>query len=172
MPAIPVIAAVGAGIAAATSVTGTIISGVAGSKAAKASEAVGASNAAILRRRAENQRRVMGFELGQFDEQAGRFVGAGDLAAAGAGIETGGSVAMGRRETIQNLAADRENLWAQYDVQIQETLAEAAQQEQFGSAAGDIGGLQTVAGALQGTTQALGYTGEFLQTGQTAGWWG
>lgn len=63
-------------------------------------------------------KRVMGYEMEEFQQQGGRTLGAIDAMTAAAGIEATGSAALAREESVSNLVTDQANLRAQYQSQM------------------------------------------------------
>lgn len=133
MPAAAVFAIVGA--AAATA--GAIDSKVRADKLSDQAREIGEKNAQILERQADQGRKVMGHQLGQFDRQAGQFTGTQTAAVSSAGVTQGGSASALRTDSIQNLKTDRTNLYDSYQNKIDEIGAKATLARDTGSMQAD-----------------------------------
>ncbi len=143
-----------------------IAGGISGKKAANKNAALatkmGEENAGILERQAEQGQKVMGYQLGQFDTGAGKFLGSQTAAVASSGIKMGGSAAYGRSDSIKNMRTDRTNLFDSYQNKIDELNLKAKYSRENGASQGDVlksqgnanlwsgigGGLSSFAGAF------------------------
>lgn len=145
-----------------------IASGVAAKKSKDAAIKQGNDNSDVLLGRADQTEKVMGFKLGDFDKNAGRFLGSTDAAISSAGIEGTGSSKMSRDESVNNLVSDRENLFDNYAMQASELRNQARLSRENGAAAGDIAAWQGVSNVSSGVSQMAS---GFNDLGSAASWW-
>lgn len=161
----PVTAAV---VGIVTGIGSAVAGGVARGKQKKAAEKQGDDNAKILEGRADQTEKVMGFKLGDFDKNAGRFLGSTDAAISASGVEGTGSTKMSRDESVNNLVSDRENLFDNYAMQASELREQARLQRENGAAAGQIAAWQGVADVSSGISSI---TNSVNDLGSAKDWW-
>ena len=118
-----------AGVAAVAAGTMSIVGGAKANRAAKdqaaAARELGEENAQVLERQAEQGKKVMGFELGQFGRQANKFSGTQAAAMGSGGIASGGSANLIKATSATNLKRDRTNLYDTYQNKIDELYNQA-----------------------------------------------
>jgi hypothetical protein len=167
----PVVAAVAGVVGAVASIGGGIAQASANKKASKANVSMHKQNAMEYLEQAERGNKIMGYQLGQFDTNAGRYMGQGEAAVAASGVELSGSAYESKRESITNLSADRYYLWEDYDNKIKTLKKKAVQSEEAAKTQAEIGSVQ-LAGDIFGTVAAAGQgVATVGVAGTNAGWW-
>ena len=169
--------AAAAGLASAgTAIGGAIHANQAAKKNAEMAQKMGQEQAGLLEGQAEQGQRVLGYQLGKFDRQAGRLAGAQDAAIASSGITSGGSASLMSADTINNLRTDRKNLYQTYQNRISELRQKAQYARENGATQSDIIQTQGTANMWSNIGNAAGTIGNMssgiYNLGTNAGWWG
>ncbi len=170
MPAVPIIAAVGTVASVGLGVRGAIAGSQAQRKAGDAAMAQGEFNAGVLERQAEQTERVMGYRLGQFDERAGQFSSTQRAATFASGVEMEGSAAKSRDYSLKNLRRDRANLHDQFKTQADEYRNRAEFALEHGATQQEIANTNAWQIGLQGASNVIGTTTNFLETAYQNDW--
>lgn len=168
----PVVAAIAGIVSIGLTVGGMASRKNAANKSQDAAVEIGEENARVLERQAEQGERVMGYQLGQFDKNAGRFVGSQEAAISSSGVTRSGSAAMVARDTTGNLRTDRRNLYDTYQNKITELRNQANLTRKTANLQGEV--MQANANAdlwNMGADVASGI-GNVATSGADAGWWG
>lgn len=146
----------------------SIFSGISQKKADDAKATSLDSQAEYLERKADATQNVMGYKLGQFDEKTGRFLGSQEAATAASGVELSGSSKAARQQSITNMAADRENLWEDYDMQVTELKTKAAITRKAASTQRDITEMNLWSNIMNASGGVAGSVGDI---GESEEWW-
>jgi hypothetical protein len=170
MPAVPMI--VMGAVTAGTQIAGTIAGVNANRRAADAAEAQGEFNAGVLERQAEQGERVMGYRLGQFDEQSGQFLGSQQAAINASGVDMSGSAGRARQHSIQKLSQDRSNMHEGFRSQIDEYRNRAQFALENGATQAEIANLNAWSTGLHGTANVMNTGMNFVNSGIDNDWWG
>lgn len=172
----PVVAGVAAVVGIGMNIAGAVGAKRAGDKSADAAKVLGEENAQVLERQAEQGKRVMGFELGQFGRQANKFSGSQAAAMGSGGVASGGSASLIKSTSATNLKRDRTNLYDTYQNKIDELYNQAALTRKTANMQGDVLQAQgnanmwsSIGGAVGAVGTAAGQFGQ-IQSGNSSSW--
>lgn len=173
----PVVAGVAAVVGVGMSVAGAVGSKKAGDQQAAAARELGEENAQVLERQAEQGKKVMGFELGQFGRQANKFSGSQAAAMGSGGITSGGSASLIKSTSATNLKRDRTNLYDTYQNKIDELYNQAELTRKTANLQGEVLKAQgnanmwsNIGSAVGGVGTAVSQFGQ-IETGQGSDGW-
>ena len=141
----PVAAAVVGVVGIGMQVAGMINANNANRAAKERAKRIGEQTAGMLEEQAKQGEKVMGYQLGQFDTGAGRFLGSQSAATASSGVNMGGSSSLARSYSISNMRKDRRNLYDSYANRIKELRTKADYARENGASQADILGMQNAA---------------------------